>query len=538
MALPYQVLKVCGNIVFAARGCNIYSFNSALECVSAWKYPVKQETGQDGSTPASTAPPTPEGPPTKRRRVEPDQESASNGNGDVASAEAPKLTKKQQRKKEPKPKQNPPSERPFIQGLYATSDCHHIVAITGSDKTIWVFEHDGAGRLKHLSNRMMSKRPCALAITTDNKTILSADKFGDVYGLDLLSSEQDGQPKEAATSTTPKSRSATPLASAQQALKPQADELTVHTLRNLKALENQKITLQARLEAAAKKAEAETRFEHPLLLGHVSMLTAVVVGVHNNRDYIITADRDEHIRVSRGIPQAHVIEEYCLAHEEFVSRICIPSARPEILISGGGDDDLFVWDWLSARLLSRVNVLKHAQDLQPETSKIAVTRILAYEGAASATSVLVICERIPAVFCFELKASDTRLQHSHTIPIPGGANPLDVEYLAASSSSSPAVPRLLVAVDPNTSSSDDAADGGETERTTDSKPTTNPSLLVFSLDGQQDGCNWRLTDQRPATPPTTEDEEKEASTIPDKELQKILYTTENLRKTAMDYENE
>jgi tRNA (guanine-N(7)-)-methyltransferase subunit TRM82 len=27
------------------------------------------------------------------------------------------------------------------------------VAITGSDKTIWVFEHDGAGNLKQLSQR-------------------------------------------------------------------------------------------------------------------------------------------------------------------------------------------------------------------------------------------------------------------------------------------------------------------------------------------------------------------------------------------------
>lgn len=42
---------------------------------------------------------------------------------------------------------------PMVQCLSVTMDGKHVVAATGSDKTIWVFEHDGSGRLTLLSQR-------------------------------------------------------------------------------------------------------------------------------------------------------------------------------------------------------------------------------------------------------------------------------------------------------------------------------------------------------------------------------------------------
>lgn len=113
------------------------------------------------------------------------------------------------------------------------------------------------------------------------------------------------------------------------------------------------------------------------------------------REYIITADRDEHIRVSRGIPQAHVIEGYCLGHEEFVSRLCVaPGGREDILISGGGDDYLLVWDWPRCRLLGKAGVLEHVRGVegQEEANKVAVTRVFACRWA-DGVSVFVIVER-------------------------------------------------------------------------------------------------------------------------------------------------
>jgi tRNA (guanine-N(7)-)-methyltransferase subunit TRM82 len=42
---------------------------------------------------------------------------------------------------------------PMVQCMSVTADGKHVVAVTGSDKTIWVFEHDGNGKLTLLSQR-------------------------------------------------------------------------------------------------------------------------------------------------------------------------------------------------------------------------------------------------------------------------------------------------------------------------------------------------------------------------------------------------
>lgn len=231
----------------------------------------------------------------------------------------------------------------------------------------------------------MPKRPCAVVITPDNQNILSADKFGDVYSLPLIPS-----PTSEKATPAPLSRSATP--STPQPFKPQANEFTVHTRRNLKALENQKLGLATQVP----KKQVEAQFEHTLLLGHVSLLTSILLATHpvTKRPYIITGDRDEHIRVSRGHPsQAHIIENFCQGHEDFVSRLCIPSCRPELLISGGGDDYLFTWDWFQGRMLSKTSILEHVQKIVPEATKLAVSKLYAFPVHDGSTLVFVICER-------------------------------------------------------------------------------------------------------------------------------------------------
>ena len=199
------------------------------------------------------------------------------------------------------------------------------------------------------NDRCMPKRPCAVVLTSDDSTILSADKFGDVYALPLIPTEDP----DAYSSKEP-NQSVSPLS---QSL-PAANDKTVHSGRNKQALQHQ-------LTITKKRPEKEAiEFEHTLLLGHVSMLTDITlshsVRVDSNgnrkRDFIITADRDEHIRVSRGIPQAYIIEYYCLGHKQFIGRLCIPGWAPELLLSGGGDDDIFLWDWESGVLLDTLDI--------------------------------------------------------------------------------------------------------------------------------------------------------------------------------------
>jgi tRNA (guanine-N(7)-)-methyltransferase subunit TRM82 len=186
----------------------------------------------------------------------------------------------------------------------------------------------------------MPKRPCSIRITPGDNTIISADKFGDVYSLPLIQTEESIK--------TP-SQSRTPEPS--KPFLPAANELTIHSKRNLKALENQR-----RQTNQASEKSSDLTFSSKLLLGHVSMLTDVLIATLNGKEYILTADRDEHIRVSRGIPQTHAIESFCLGHEEFVTRLCVPEGREEVLISGGGDDEVFIWEWVTGKLISRFEV--------------------------------------------------------------------------------------------------------------------------------------------------------------------------------------
>lgn len=185
----------------------------------------------------------------------------------------------------------------------------------------------------------MPKRPSALALTPDGQKILCGDKFGDAYSLPLLPGEyvKHVETKQYHPSATP---------------------LTVHTKRNLESLEQQK-----RQVGNDKGAEEKTslNFEHQAILGHVSILTDLVsVAVPGDspadrpRNYILTADRDEHIRVSRGVPQAHVIEQYCLGHTSVISKLCVPSWAPKVLVSGGGDGVLLVWNWIEGEILQKV----------------------------------------------------------------------------------------------------------------------------------------------------------------------------------------
>jgi tRNA (guanine-N(7)-)-methyltransferase subunit TRM82 len=199
----------------------------------------------------------------------------------------------------------------------------------------------------------MSKRPCSVVVTGDDATIICADKFGDVYSLPLI----PGPTSEGAVKLASK-----PSPAPEKVFTPSANDKTVHSMRNLKALENQ-------LRATSKPSDkVEPTFEHTLLLGHVSMLTDVTLSEINGRKYILTGDRDEHIRVSRGIPQAHVIEGFCFGHKDFISRLTISPSQPEILFSGSGDGSVIAWDWLSGTVLHQVFLHNHVESVRSSLS--------------------------------------------------------------------------------------------------------------------------------------------------------------------------
>lgn len=202
----------------------------------------------------------------------------------------------------------------------------------------------------------MPKRPCAIVLTPDDSTILCADKFGDVYSLPVVGQAYE---PEAVNGIDVNGNSGTSdHKQKQKAFTPSATSLTVHTKRNRDAL------LQQQKISNPKAEKKPFNFDHKLLLGHVSLLTDVAYVTlaspsHEPRSYILTSDRDEHIRISRGIPQAHVIEGYCLGHIEFITKLCVPPVNPHLLISGGGDDYLILWDWPAGRMLQKLELKSH-----------------------------------------------------------------------------------------------------------------------------------------------------------------------------------
>ena len=73
-----------------------------------------------------------------------------------------------------------------------------------------------------------------------------------------------------------------------------------------------------------------------------------------NEKYLITADRDEKIRVN-NYPQTFDIHNFCLGHTEFVSKIHVLS--DDVLISGGGNDYLLTWDYLTGTIIQKIDIL-------------------------------------------------------------------------------------------------------------------------------------------------------------------------------------
>lgn len=198
----------------------------------------------------------------------------------------------------------------------------------------------------------MPKRPCAVSLSFDDNTIFSADKGGDVYSLSFNPSE-DGEIRIA---SRPK-----------KAYLPAANAYVVHTKKNLISLQQQILRQQARENQPPEQA-VSVQMKPDALLGHISILTDMALGVvpagsstDKSHLYILTADRDESIRVSRGPPQTHIIEAYCFGHESFITSLCTLTSAPHLLISGGGDNYLLVWNWRIGQPLHKVQIVPEEQ---------------------------------------------------------------------------------------------------------------------------------------------------------------------------------
>ncbi|KAK7887548.1 tRNA (guanine-N(7)-)-methyltransferase non-catalytic subunit trm82 [Exophiala xenobiotica] len=437
---PFQTLccvqPVDGQQPFllAARGPVISSFNlKDGSLLDQWPR-LKGANTQDGDAGMMNGD---DGPPAKRRRMEDDGPAQALREDTEESIEIISERKKGERQK-PKVEN---SKLPNVTHVVVTSTAATVITVTAEDKSINVFSVGNAGVLNLQSQRSMPKRICAIVLTPDEKNILVGDKFGDVYLLPLHPSgdwvprtlDKDGQ---------------------DTLYTPSATELTVHTKGNLEALKQQR---ERKISQPTKEGP---NFELKLLLGHVSLLTDVAIAEVQDglkrKQYILTADRDEHIRISRGISQAHIIEGYCLGHREFVTKLCIPPWDAEFLVAGSGEPSLKVYHWRTGRLIDEElftgdvrQDISRVLDLnagERSLDRLAVSNIWPIHYTVGGKSpysrhpphlLLVAIEGLPILLSYSL-ADQGQLRHHQTVVL--GGNALDVAI-------GPALWEIVVSVD-------------------------------------------------------------------------------------------
>ena len=405
------------------------------------------------------------GRPIKRRKVEASNSAKLGREGsDASEADINIIAEGKQRQKgERRRPKLPDITLPNISHIIATSNGRHAIAITAEDKAVRVYNISRAGHLRQISHRVMPKKSCAITLTKDETTILTADKFGDVYSLPLHPSPD----YESRTEVTPQPEK-------EKTFKPSASELTVHTKGNLDALRQQQ------LQKERKPRKEGPGFQHSLLLGHVSLLTDLIIAEGNIngklRPFILTADRDEHIRVSRGIPQTHIIHSFCLGSTEFLTKLCILPWAPHILVSGDGQPSLRLWDWQTGKQIACYNILNSlGADIQSYLSaertqdKLAVSGIWpistpSQDSTSSITNALLVAlEGLPILLVFSIHQSSIR--YCQTMKLNG--NILDVTHLQQSYS-------IAVSID-------HVHKSGSYKNLRDEKDITFPQLHIFAL---------------------------------------------------------
>ncbi|CAM9521804.1 unnamed protein product [Sphacelaria rigidula] len=109
------------------------------------------------------------------------------------------------------------------------------------------------------------------------------------------------------------------------------------------------------------------------LLGHTAMTITSMVSLKGGR-LLATGDRAEHIRISQ-FPRTSIVHTYLLGHKDFVSAIAaIPAAAADsvdtaanaLLLSGGGDGMVALWNADTGEMLSMLSVREACQELADE----------------------------------------------------------------------------------------------------------------------------------------------------------------------------
>lgn len=160
------------------------------------------------------------------------------------------------------------------------------------------------------------------------------------------------------------------------------------------------------------------------ILGHVSMLSDVLVAEHDKKQFVLTGDRDEHIKIT-NFPKSYVVKHWLFGHHEFVSCLHICDFDNTLLISGGGDDYLVLWRWFTAEKLAQIDLRDLIQPFLTEEHlpparflaedspmEISVTKV-ATCTINNTRMIVVLCENTKCLLTFQLQ-DDLTVKHKQT----------------------------------------------------------------------------------------------------------------------------
>ncbi|XP_030331606.1 tRNA (guanine-N(7)-)-methyltransferase non-catalytic subunit WDR4 [Strigops habroptila] len=156
----------------------------------------------------------------------------------------------------------------------------------------------------------------------------------------------------------------------------------------------------------------EPQADGKLELGHLSLLLDVALSPDDR--YILTADRDEKIRISLSKAPYYIVS-FCLGHREFVSKIFVIPDYPDLLLSASGDSTLRLWEYKSGEEVYCCHLSSICGTEAAKTDqKYTVSRIT---YCCQGGYVAILCDCIPTVYVFQLDAVAKQLVYKQQISL-------------------------------------------------------------------------------------------------------------------------